>query len=144
MSKPSFTPRGLKELAYIVKQARLSQGLTPPQFAQKVGLSHITIWKIETESTGNLRQETLDAVAPYVGYTGEQLRRICEGVKPEETKLSDRVVTASDVLAIVKELPPGEQVRVAIALFERLDLSGEELITLMDAINKKVISKLKH
>lgn len=103
----SLTPEGLAELSRIVKEAR--GNLTFEQFGKKVGLSHVTIWRIETQKAEYIRASSLSVLSPYLGYSLEQLIAIGRGDSPQEINMPATLLKADNVLPIIHQLPPAEK-----------------------------------
>lgn len=121
----------------MVRQARGS--LTLEQFGAEVGLSYVTIWKLEQAQIKRLQPSTLTALAPRLGYTVDQLLAIATGTKPQ---LPTRpLLTASDVLPIIHQLPMPEKKR----LWE-IDLgsmSDDELLKAHQAVVDELHKRMK-
>lgn len=129
-----LTPEGLAQLAQIVKEARGS--LTKEQFGRKVGLSHVTLWRIETQKAEYIRASSLSILAPYVGYSLEQLIAIGKGEKPQEISMPRTLLTADNILPIIHQLPPAEKRKL-----REIDLgsmSDGDLLEAMQAVMDEV------
>lgn len=98
-----FTEKGLAELSRIIKLAR--GNLTFEDFGKKVGLSHVTIWRVEMQKAEYIRISSLSVLAPHLGYSLEQLIAIAKGELPDEIDMSHILLTADSVLPIIDKLP---------------------------------------
>lgn len=107
-----MSPKGLEDLARLVKQKRGSMSL--PQFGEVVGLSYVTIWKIELKENPKLQPSTIEALAPVLGYSVDELITICTGrrITPSSAEPRREFLTADQVLPIIHQLPPNEKRRL--------------------------------
>lgn len=138
MSSISLSPEGIQKLATLIKQKRGEMSL--PQFGEIVGLSYVTIWKIELKERNKLQMDTLAALAPVLGYSMEELTEICTGKKNPLPPPKREFLTAEDVLPIIHQLPPDEKKRL-----REIDLdtmSNKELIAAMQAVTDAVKRRL--
>lgn len=130
----SLTAKGLAELSWIVKSAR--GNLTYEQFGKKVGLSHVTVWRIEAQKAEFIRASSLSILAPYLGYSLEQLIAIAGGKSPQNIDMPQLLLTADNVLPIIHQLPPVEKRRL-----REIDLAGMSDADLLEA-HSSVVEEL--
>lgn len=140
-SKIGFAQEGLERLARIVKAARGSRSFA--EFQMATGLSHGTIWYLEQALNPNSERKikevkfsTLAAIAPHTPYTPDQLMAICQG-EVGEIQEPEKVVMAEDALRVVGQLELKEKTRLLLILVDELSLSPQDVVQLMNAVNKK-------
>jgi len=102
-----LTPEGMAELSRIVKSAR--GNLTFEQFGQKVGLSHVTVWRIESQKAEYIRASSLSVLSPYLGYSLEQLIAIGKGQKSQKIDMPQTLLEPEQVLPIIQQLAPAQK-----------------------------------
>lgn len=142
MAKSSipFTKEGLLELARIVKEARGDK--TYEQFGIVVGLSSVTLWRIEAMKAEYIRASSLSNLAPYLGYSLEQLIAIGKGEKPQKIDMPATLLKADNVLPIIHQLPPAEKRKL-----REIDLdsmSDADLFEAMQAVMDEVKRRFNH
>lgn len=129
-----FTPKGLAELARIVKGAR--QSLTYEDFGRSIGLSGVTVWKIEAQKVNSVQLNTIVALASSLEYSVEELIAICAGRKPDTVKPLRQNLTAQELLPLIHNLPSHERRRL-----RQLDLGSmgnKELVETMKALTDEI------
>lgn len=95
----------------MVKQKRGSMSL--PRFGELVGISYVTIWKIEIKENAKLQKDTITALAPVLGYSVDELIAICTGNNtPPPISKGREFLTAEQVLPIIQQLPTEEKRRL--------------------------------
>lgn len=130
----SLTAEGLAELSRIVKSAR---GKLPYEhFGKKVGLSSVTIWRIEMQKAEYIRASSLSILAPHLGYSLEQLIVIAGGKSPQNIDMPQLLLTADNVLPIIHQLPPVEKRRL-----REIDLASMSDADLLEA-HSSVVEEL--
>ena len=116
MSRTLYTTEGLAKLGEIVRTARGNKSLR--EFGRVTGVSYATISRLERGGNKEPEVTTLLMLAPYLGYSKEELIAICESSprKPEVRMYR----LAEDVLPAIKQLPDKEAAKVAQAIIAHL------------------------
>ena len=89
-----------------------------PRFGELVGISYVTIWKIEIKENLKLQPSTIEALAPVLGYSVNELIAICTGKLAAQTSDAQPVppcrefLIAEQVLPIIQQLPTEEKRRL--------------------------------
>lgn len=114
-----YTWEGLEKLSNLLAQARGNK--SQRQFARELGISHRTVVRLEKAEIPHPRNDTLEIVAPAVGYDLDSLIALLKG---EDTFLKQQdlveVKTAEQVLRIAEELPKAEVVKLMKYLIDYL------------------------
>ncbi len=108
--------------------------LTLPEFAELVGLSYVTIWKIEAEEQPNPRLGTIAALAPHLGLSTEELLGICTSSNVPTPPPCRNFLTAEQVLPIIQQLPTDEKRRLRELDLETM--SNRDFAEAMEAMAK--------
>jgi transcriptional regulator with XRE-family HTH domain len=116
MAKTVYTYEGIEKLAEIIRVARGHESARA--FAKKVGLSPTAIDRILKGEVQEPELKTLEKLAPFLGYTRDELIAICAGDNAPQPVREYRL--ASDVLPIVDQLPDREAAKVAQHIIARL------------------------
>jgi len=74
-----------QSLGETIKARRLSEGLTLPQLAQRLGISHSHLYQIEAGRVGRPGLDLLAALALYCGLTDEGLALMIKAPKRAHT-----------------------------------------------------------
>lgn len=116
MAKTVYTYEGIEKLAEIIRVVRGTQ--SGRAFAKKVGLSPTAIDRILKGEVIEPELNTLEKLAPHLGYTREELIAICSGDNSPQPVREYRL--AEDVLPIINQLPDREAAKLAQHIIARL------------------------
>lgn len=111
-----YTRDGLEKLSEIVRTARGQDSVR--NFAKRVGVSHRTIKRLEESDLQEPEVTTLQKIAPFTGYTKEELIAILEGQKHKSEVREYRL--AEDIIPALDQLPDTEAAKVAQYIITRL------------------------
>lgn len=88
------------EIGKLIKEARLSKGLTQEELGKLVGVQKSAIAKYENGRVVNIKRSTLHKLAEVLNLRGSDL--VIESNPKEAAELSARVLTDSDLREVVE------------------------------------------
>lgn len=88
------------DIGKLIKDARISKGLTQAELGQLVGVQKSAIAKYENGRVVNIKRSTLQGLAKALDLKGSDL--IIESDPKEAASLSARVLTDSDLREVVE------------------------------------------
>lgn len=103
-----FTQSGLTKLAEICKQARGKRSLT--SFETLTGIPPSTLLRIEHATNKRIEYTTLQKLAPYTGYTAEELQAI--GLGLEQMQQAREFQVAEEIMFLAQQLSKVERIRL--------------------------------
>lgn len=107
MAQIPFTMKGLAQLAQLIEQAKAGMSYKEFKTIHKINLAETTIWNIVKMKVKRLELETLEAIAPALGRSVEELKAICAGTEYVDEHQRPPIM-ASEIWPLVEVLPPSE------------------------------------